>query len=362
MTATVPKTIELPSDPATSAGQVEIVPRLFPTEMIVSLPENPVYTTAMLADLVPSVEKHGFLVPGMVAPSPDLPSEEHRQCLEGHRRLAVARLLNRPFWAFDLGRFVPEEERIELMFQHHQCRRVMDLAEIAERRPLHRPYALLGRRGREGVASVPSDSLPGIRRQKDSRQDQGAVRAAGRGSQRPLAGRGVASGADAPGHRVRPDGATGWQAAVEGSGCLVQPAIEEAEQRPAQKPQAQNDHAADERAGGDVRRRREGFRHLGGRGPQGHRHPPRQECRSLARWLALSLPVTRCFTHAGNGTIGVFPSKWRCISKNIRKIVPEFFRKETKPPAMAARIVKEAVRIDFLAPGFTHWRFTCKRS
>ncbi len=133
MTATVPKTIELPSDPATSAGQVEIVPRLFPTEMIVSLPENPVYTTAMLADLVPSVEKHGFLVPGMVAPSPDLPSEEHRQCLEGHRRLAVARLLNRPFWAFDLGRFVPEEERIELMFQHHQCRRVMDLAEIAER-------------------------------------------------------------------------------------------------------------------------------------------------------------------------------------------------------------------------------------
>ena len=69
----------------------------------------------MLADLLPSLQEHAQFVPGWVCPSPDLP-EEKRLCLEGNRRLAVARLLGLHFWAFDLGRFVPEEERIQLTF------------------------------------------------------------------------------------------------------------------------------------------------------------------------------------------------------------------------------------------------------
>ena len=86
----------------------------------------------MLADLLPSVQQFGFLVPGLVGPCPDLPPEQ-RLCHEGHRRLAMARILGLPFWAFDIGRFVEEAERIELVFHHHQCRRLMNLAEIAER-------------------------------------------------------------------------------------------------------------------------------------------------------------------------------------------------------------------------------------
>ena len=86
----------------------------------------------MLADLLESVRQRSQLVPGWVCPSPDLP-ENKRLCLEGNRRLAVARLLGLKFWAFDLGRFVPEEERIELLFQHNHSRRVMSREEIAER-------------------------------------------------------------------------------------------------------------------------------------------------------------------------------------------------------------------------------------
>ncbi len=69
----------------------------------------------------------------MDLPSPDLPTADHRLCLEGNGRLAAVRQLGRPFWAFDLGRFVPEEERIRLMFHHHGTRRRMGREEIAER-------------------------------------------------------------------------------------------------------------------------------------------------------------------------------------------------------------------------------------
>jgi hypothetical protein len=116
----------------TTADQPAMVPKYFDTNLIVSPEDNPTYAPAMLADLVPSVQKHGQLVPGWVCPSPELP-EDKRVCLEGNRRLAVDRLLGLPFWAFDLGRFVPEEERIELMFHHHQSRRVMSRDEIAQR-------------------------------------------------------------------------------------------------------------------------------------------------------------------------------------------------------------------------------------
>src|SRR6185437_4324132 len=37
------------------------------------------------------------------------------------------------FWAFDLGRFVSEEERIVLTFNHNNTRRVMSRGELAER-------------------------------------------------------------------------------------------------------------------------------------------------------------------------------------------------------------------------------------
>jgi hypothetical protein len=116
--------------PPTGLG--DMVLKHFPPELIVSPPENPVYTPEMVADLVPSVEQFGFLVPGLVGPCPDVPPEK-RLCHEGNRRLAVARILGIPFWAFDIGRVVEEAERIELLFHHHQCRRLMTMAEIAER-------------------------------------------------------------------------------------------------------------------------------------------------------------------------------------------------------------------------------------
>jgi len=112
--------------------RAELVPRYYDTDRIVTPDDNPAYTPATLADLLDSVREHGQLVPGWVCPSPDLP-EDMRLCIEGNRRLAVARELGMPFWAFDLGRFVPEEERIKLTFQHNHSRRVMSREEIAER-------------------------------------------------------------------------------------------------------------------------------------------------------------------------------------------------------------------------------------
>ncbi len=121
-----------PSVSLREAGQAELAPRYYDTELIVTPPDNPAHSPAMLANLEASMREHGQLVPGWVAPSPDL-TENQRLCLEGNGRLAVARRIGRPFWAFDLGRDVPEAERIRLMFQHHQCRRVWSREEIAER-------------------------------------------------------------------------------------------------------------------------------------------------------------------------------------------------------------------------------------
>jgi ParB-like chromosome segregation protein Spo0J len=113
-------------------GRVELVPQYFDPKLLVTPEGNPVYTPAMLADLLESMREHRQLVPGWVCPSPDLQADQ-RLCLEGNRRLAVARLLGLPFWAFDLGRFVLEKERIMLTFQHNHSRRVMTRDEIAER-------------------------------------------------------------------------------------------------------------------------------------------------------------------------------------------------------------------------------------
>src|SRR6516165_12005923 len=103
MTATVPKTIDLPPEGA------ELVPVYIDPELVVTPEGNPVYTPAMLADLEPSVLEQGQLVPGSVCPlSPDRPGMW--LCIEGNRRLAVCRRNGLPFWAFPLPRAMPEEE------------------------------------------------------------------------------------------------------------------------------------------------------------------------------------------------------------------------------------------------------------
>jgi ParB-like chromosome segregation protein Spo0J len=114
------------------SDRAELVPKYFETERIVTLEDNPVYTPPMLADLLESMREDGQLVPGWVCPSAELPGDQ-LLCLEGNRRLAVARKLGLPFWAFDIGRFVPEAERIKLTFSHNFIRRRMSRDEIAER-------------------------------------------------------------------------------------------------------------------------------------------------------------------------------------------------------------------------------------
>ena len=126
MNATVPKTNGPPPEGAEPA-LVFIDPGL-----VVTPEGNPAYTPADLADLEDSFRQHDQLVPGFICPSPELRPEQ-RLCLEGNRRLAVARRLGRKFWAFDLGRSVPEEERIRLLFHHNGIRRRMSREEIAER-------------------------------------------------------------------------------------------------------------------------------------------------------------------------------------------------------------------------------------
>ena len=114
------------------SDRAELVPKYFETERIVTPEDNPVYSPPMLADLLESMREHGQLVPGWVCPSPELPGDQ-LLCLEGNRRLAVARVLGLPFWAFDIGRFVAEAERIKLTFSHNFIRRRMSRDEIAER-------------------------------------------------------------------------------------------------------------------------------------------------------------------------------------------------------------------------------------
>ncbi len=116
-----------------AADRPELVPQYFETDLIVTPDDNPAHSPAMLADLEASIRELGQLVPGWVCPSPELPSGDHRLCLEGNGRLAVARRAGLRFWAFDLGRFVPEHERIKLTFQHNHSRRVMSREEIAHK-------------------------------------------------------------------------------------------------------------------------------------------------------------------------------------------------------------------------------------
>jgi hypothetical protein len=126
MTATVPKTIDLPPEPA------ELVPIYIDPELVVLPDDQPVPTAAAVADLLESVRGDCQRNPGWICPSPDLP-EPKRLLIEGRNRWVVARILRRPFLAFDHGRFVPEEERIRFMFSDNYIRRRMSREEIAER-------------------------------------------------------------------------------------------------------------------------------------------------------------------------------------------------------------------------------------
>ncbi|WP_076351820.1 ParB N-terminal domain-containing protein [Paludisphaera borealis] len=112
--------------------KAELVPEMFETRRLVLSPDNPLPSPARLAQLEPEIQKHGQRVPGFVFPSPEL-DEEQRVVLEGAHRMLICQRLGRPFWAFDLGRYVPEEEQIELTFQHNHLRRVMSLDEIVQR-------------------------------------------------------------------------------------------------------------------------------------------------------------------------------------------------------------------------------------
>lgn len=125
MSVATPKAASLPE-------RAELVPLHFEPGVIVTPDDNPPCNPAIVARLTDSLREHGQQVPGWVCPSPGLAADQ-RLCLEGNHRLAACRQLGIRFWAFDLGRDVPEAERIRLTFQHNHSRRVMGRDEIAER-------------------------------------------------------------------------------------------------------------------------------------------------------------------------------------------------------------------------------------
>ena len=110
----------------------ELVPRLYDPALIVG--DNAALDQAIVAALVASyqTDDQGQLNPGWLFPAPELP-EPQRMVLEGHHRLEACRLTGRMFLAFDLGRFVPEEERIRLTFTHNKNRRIFSREEVAQR-------------------------------------------------------------------------------------------------------------------------------------------------------------------------------------------------------------------------------------
>jgi hypothetical protein len=112
-------------------GRAELVPKHFDPDLIVTPAGNPAPNPVTFTSLVESMREHGQGVPGWVCPSPELP-EEHRMCIEGNGRLAACRLLGLKFWAFDLGRFAEEDERIRLTFSFNFIRRRMSIEEISE--------------------------------------------------------------------------------------------------------------------------------------------------------------------------------------------------------------------------------------
>ena len=209
----------------TVAERPEPVPKYFDAELVVTPEDNPAYGPALLADLTASVREHGQLVPGWVCPSPEL-GEHQRLCLEGNRRLAVARPLGLPFWAFDLGRAVPEAERIKLTFQHNHSRRVMSREEIAERAA--RYIELTGCTAAD-AAKLLNVSGPTLSRAFGEKRIPPELRP--RAELLGLSIRSLVAAApaavDGPGHRLRRDGGAGRQEAERDQVAPVHPRIEE---------------------------------------------------------------------------------------------------------------------------------------
>jgi ParB/RepB/Spo0J family partition protein len=112
--------------------RAEPILRHFEPELLVSPPDNPIPHPTKVAELRESIRQHGQLVPGWVCPSPELPPEK-RLIIEGNSRRLATQQLGITFWAFDVGRFVSEEDRIKLTFSHNFIRRRMSIEEIAEK-------------------------------------------------------------------------------------------------------------------------------------------------------------------------------------------------------------------------------------
>lgn len=115
-----------------SSDRVEMHLKFFDTAKIFPSEPDPVTPTAFHLELLSDLRQRPQRLPGFVYPDPVL-AEDERRCLEGHHRLWCCKQLNRPFLAFDLGRFVEEAEQIELIVGTNSLRRVMSRGELADK-------------------------------------------------------------------------------------------------------------------------------------------------------------------------------------------------------------------------------------
>ena len=83
-------TTALLKPPSSPPETLELVPAYFDVNLIVTPDDNPLYSQQQLADLLESMREFKQLVPGWLAPAQHL-RQDQRLCLEGNRRLAVAR-------------------------------------------------------------------------------------------------------------------------------------------------------------------------------------------------------------------------------------------------------------------------------
>jgi ParB/RepB/Spo0J family partition protein len=92
-------------------------------------PGNRKVTPDSVADLLPSVEKDGQLVFGIVYPHPDLPGEFY--CADGNRRLMCCRILGRPFKAVELPSAPSKEELLRIRVTANFHRKNASAYELA---------------------------------------------------------------------------------------------------------------------------------------------------------------------------------------------------------------------------------------
>jgi len=124
--------MNIPPKAAVTAEGVEMHLKFFDAAKIIPSEPEPVIPSAFHLELLEDLRQRPQRLPGFVHPDPAL-AEDERRCLEGHHRLWCCKQLGKPFWAFDLGRFVEELERIELIVGTNSLRRVMPRDELAAR-------------------------------------------------------------------------------------------------------------------------------------------------------------------------------------------------------------------------------------